>query len=180
MYERKAPFLAATLLLLAVVSGAALVTFIGIAARHLSGGAPVPGRMNEPIRDGDLRFTVLGSRCGIAQVGTEDLGQKARGEFCLVRLSIKNVGVARCVFDSTKQKAFDTAGTAVAADGTASLFADQRTLALLRPLSPGRNVSGTLAFDVPEPAALSAIVLRASVGTPGVKIPLHPVASRDG
>jgi hypothetical protein len=165
---------------MALMFGAILVALVGMSARVLSAGIPVPGRMNEAVRDGDLRFTVLGSRCGIDQVGTDDLGQKARGQFCLVRISVQNVGVTRCRFDTTAQNAFDLAGNATSADGAAALYADDRNRVLLQPLSPGRKVSGTLAFDVPEPAGLSAILLRGSALTPGVRIPLRPVASVHG
>ncbi|AGL20866.1 DUF4352 domain-containing protein [Actinoplanes sp. N902-109] len=180
MIDRRGRWLIGALIAVAVLFGAILVALVGVSARYLTVGLPTAGRMNEMLSDGELRFTVLGSRCGIDQVGTVELGQKPRGEFCLVRLSVLNIGAAHCLFEATRQHVFDRAGNAIPADGAASVYADAGSVALLRPLLPGRRVSGTLAFDVPKPAALTAIVLRASRVTPGVRVPLGPAAAADG
>ncbi|WP_213000734.1 DUF4352 domain-containing protein [Winogradskya consettensis] len=168
------------LLMLSLLMGTVMIDLIRTGAELLTTIHPVPARLNEAVDDGDLRFVVRGAHCGIDQVGTANLGQRARGEFCFVELSILNSGTAARLFDATGQKAFDAAGATFLADGAAGLYADDRNRSLLETIGPGRRVRGTLVFDVPDASHLDAVVLHGSAGSPGVRIALGWVASGDG
>ena len=44
------------------------------------------------VRDGKFAFTVQKIKCGIAQVGSNDFGSKAQGLYCVVTMSVANIG----------------------------------------------------------------------------------------
>ncbi|MFI5932952.1 DUF4352 domain-containing protein [Actinoplanes sp. NPDC051494] len=174
---------AGALLLVSLASGAYLVATIGTAARYLADSVrkpePAAGRIDVAARDGALRFTVGRVRCGATQVGTRRLGQRARGEFCMVPIAVTNVSATACFLPAGSQHAFDADGVAFTPDGAAALYADDRNRKLLETIEPGHRVRGTLVYDVPTAGRLASIVLHGTEHSPGVRIPLRSVASGD-
>lgn len=124
---------------------------------------PLPvesARIGDVVRTGGLEFVVRGVRCGLKQVGTETRGQQAVGQFCVVSLSIRNIG-------ELIQNALDTGQTAIGANGSvygidslASLIANEvGNLAFLSGIAPGQEVSGVVVFDLPDGIDLTQVVL---------------------
>jgi hypothetical protein len=68
--------------------------------QNAKGNNAAAGTMNTPATDGKFQFTVTSLKCGATQVGPKDFGQKAQGQFCLVGVTVKNVGDTAELFDS--------------------------------------------------------------------------------
>ena len=132
----------------------------------------VAGQMNTPIKDGKFQFTVTKMTCGQQQVGDDVLNQQAQGEFCLVDVSVKNIGTSAEIFSDTSQTGADAAGNQYSVDSGAGVYANQKYSTFLEDINPGNSVKGRLVFDVPAGMKLSAVVLHESMFTTGVRIPL--------
>jgi Domain of unknown function (DUF4352) len=59
--------------------------------------------------------------CGIAEVGGEYLNKKAQGQFCLVHVTVKNIGNEARTFTSGNQSAYNAAGQKYEADSAAGI-----------------------------------------------------------
>ncbi len=178
--KRKWPWIVGGLVLVSILGcGAlALAGLLGTGAalnkldENNSGKNAVVGEMGKASVDGKFQFTVTGMKCGIAVVGPADFGAKAQGQFCLVDVSVKNVGTTVEVFSDTSQKAYDAAGTEFTADSGAATWANKDHSTFLESINPGNQVKGKLVFDVPEGTKLTSIVLHESMFTAGVRVPL--------
>jgi hypothetical protein len=122
--------------------------------------------------EGAFAFTVTGSRCGVETVGPADLAQRPAGQFCLVDVSVRNVGKDAELLDSGAQRAVDTQGRQYSVSDRAAVFLNDQDPTLLEEIKPGATVRGTLPFDVPAGTRLGAVVLHESVTTPGVRLSL--------
>jgi hypothetical protein len=129
-----------------------------------------PG-LNESARDGKFEFRVSGVDCGATEVGPEALSTKAQGMFCLVAVSVKNIGDRAQMFDGSSQKALDAQGTQFSHDGAAAFYANEGNNTFLEQINPG-NTKGRLIFDVPEGTKLTAMELHDSPFSGGVKVSL--------
>jgi Domain of unknown function (DUF4352) len=136
------------------------------------GGDAVAGHMNEPIADGKFEFTVTGVKCALEKVGDGQLSQQAQGQYCLVDVSVKNVGTSAEVFSDIAQTAYDTSGNQYSADSGAAVYANPKNATFIAQINPGNAVTGKLVFDVPTGTRLQSIVLHESMFSAGVKIPL--------
>ena len=178
------PWIVAALALLLTAGCVTLVALIGAAANTLAAGLDpaaghatradvVAGRMHRTVADGRFEFAVTGMRCGVRQVGSKRLGQKARGQFCLVAVTVKNVGPRAQTLDASWQTGYAPDGRAYPSEAGAAMFVGVPGPTVLESIRPGVRVRGTLVFDVPRGTVLSSVVLRASALTPGVRIPLR-------
>ena len=130
------------------------------------------GKMNTPIADGTFEFTVTAARCGVDKVGDAKSAQPAQGQFCLIDVTVKNVGGSPVLFDPISQTAYDATGNQYSADSTADVAANKAQPAFLQPIGPGATVQGRLAFDISTRERLTAVVLHESIFSDGVRIPL--------
>ena len=135
-------------------------------------GKAADGRMNTPIADGTFEFTVTAARCGLHQVGDGKAAQPAQGQFCLIDVTVKNVGSSPVIFDDISQTAYDATGNQYSADSTADVAANKGQPAFLQPIGPGTTVRGRLAFDISTRETLTSVVLHESIFSDGVRIPL--------
>lgn len=140
--------------------------------KNQKGANAVAGVMGKPAKDGKFQFTVTAMHCGVGQVGDDTLGKKAQGQFCLVNVTIKNVGSSAEIFNSGSQSATGPDGTQFSTDVAAETYVNDQDQTFLEDINPGNQVKGTLVFDVPKGAKLSSIVLHESEFTAGVKVPL--------
>ncbi|UQU65743.1 DUF4352 domain-containing protein [Couchioplanes caeruleus] len=177
------PWLVVVFAVLLTAGCVTLVAAIGAAADQLSAGLggttrqaaradAVAGRMNEEVADGRFEFAVTGMRCGVRQVGTRRLGQKARGRFCLVTVTVKNIGRRARTLDAGAQTGYAADGRAFPSEAGAAMYAAGPGRTVLERIDPGVRVRGTLVFDVPRGTRLASVVLRGSALTRGVRIPL--------
>jgi len=176
----------------ALFAGVAVVALfaVGVAAQHYSSGEPVaattkpavvktvkpttkpPPGVGDPVRDGKFEFVVSRADCSRTTLGREHLKRTAKGKFCVVSLSVRNIADGSQFFLGHAQKAFDAAGDEFGNDEIAGIYVNRDTETFLRKLDPGERVTGNLVFDVPKTARLTTVELHDSLLSNGVKVNL--------
>lgn len=148
----------------------------------LVGGPPNPqgparfAGIGQEARDGDLAFTVTSIDCGATEVvGT--VTRIAQGKFCLLALTMRNVGRGPIRFTGPAQMLEDAQsrrfGPDPAATSAHSANAGRDFLALT--VNPGNEVAGVLVFDVATDVTPTVATLRAGPGPgPGAFVNLQP------
>ncbi|SCE99374.1 DUF4352 domain-containing protein [Micromonospora mirobrigensis] len=137
------------------------------------GDAPAKtAKIGKPARDGKFEFTVKSAKCGVAKIGDSTLGAKAQGQFCLVTMTVKNIGKEAQMFDGSSQKAYAADGTEYSADGGAAIYANQNAETFLNDINPGNQVSGVVVFDIPKKVKLTKLELHDSPFSGGVDVAL--------
>ncbi|MBL7255498.1 DUF4352 domain-containing protein [Actinoplanes sp. LDG1-01] len=141
---------------------------------NASGKNAVAGEMNKAARDGSFEFTVKSMDCTKSSLGPAAYPTKAQGTFCVVTLTVKNVGDKAQFFDGSSQKAFDAKGTQFSDHLEGGVAANSGSSAMIQEINPGNQVTGKLVYDVPKGTKLTSIELHDSFSllTGGVKIPL--------
>lgn len=178
--RRRWPWIVGGIVLVGILGCAGVFAFVlhgtGKALNELDdnskGKNAAAGQMNQPAKDGKFEFTVSSMKCGVPSVGPAEYGQKAQGEFCLVSISVKNVGNTAEVFLDVTQKAYDAKGVEYSVDSGAGVYANEDSSTFLQQLNPGNTVKGKLVFDVPKGTKLASVVLHDSLFSAGVKVPL--------
>ncbi|MEU8213752.1 DUF4352 domain-containing protein [Micromonospora sp. NPDC049044] len=133
---------------------------------------PKTATIGQPARDGKFEFTVKSSKCGVAKIGSDMLGQKAQGQFCLVTLNVKNIGKEAQMFDGSSQKAYAADGTEYSADSGAAIYANKNAETFLNDINPGNQVTGVVVFDIPKNVKLAKLELHDSMFSGGVDVAL--------
>ncbi|GIF25497.1 hypothetical protein BJ973_003774 [Actinoplanes tereljensis] len=131
---------------------------------------PPPPGVGDPVRDGKFEFVVSRVDCSRTKVGLEHLEKTAKGKYCVVSLSVRNIADESQYFLGRWQKAFDAAGTEYGNDEIAGVYANHDTQTFLKKLSPGDRVEGKLVFDVPKATRLTSLELHDSLLSGGVKV----------
>ena len=129
----------------------------------------VPG-VGAAVRDGKFEFVVSRVDCTQTTLGHEHLQRTAKGKFCVVTLSLRNIGGGAQYFLSYAQKAFDAAGTEYAVDEIADLYVNRDTKTFLDRVGPGERVAGKIVFDIPRAATLATLELHDSLLSGGVRV----------
>lgn len=137
-------------------------------------GTPAMAKIGEVARDGKFEFTVASMECGKASVGTNEyLTKQAQGQFCLVNVTVKNIGNEAQTFDSSSQYLYDAANAKFSADSTASLYANPQGSTFLNQINPGNSATGILVFDLPKDKSPIIAELHDSSFSGGVKVSLQ-------
>ena len=118
-------------------------------------------------RDGKLEFTVTSVSCGHRTAGQPPLRVTANGQYCFVRLQVRNIGNQPWT-PPVNQFLLDTAGARHAIDPRAAVALGSGRL--LTQLEPRGRVSGTLAFELPAGARPDLLVLHDSLLSLGVSL----------
>jgi hypothetical protein len=161
---------AAALLACAVVT---VLFTMGFLAQHFGAKEPVaaapaqtapatppPPGVGEPARDGELEFVASRVNCTRSTVGIEHLTRTAKGKYCVIDLSVRNITAEGSkVFLGHLQKAIDADGSSHRYDEMASLYADPDTKTLVHRLKAGDRIKVKLVFDIPQAAVLSTLEL---------------------
>ncbi|MET8118222.1 DUF4352 domain-containing protein [Micromonospora sp. NPDC005291] len=129
-------------------------------------------KIGQPARDGKFEFTVKSAKCGVAKIGSDMLGQKAQGQFCLVTVNVKNIGKEAQMFDGSSQKAYAADGTEYSADTSAAIYANKNAETFLNDVNPGNQVSGVVVFDIPKNVKITKLELHDSMFSGGVDVTL--------
>jgi hypothetical protein len=122
--------------------------------------------------DGGFVFDVGTVKCGVGTVGPAELPQRANGQFCLVDVTVHNVGTEPELLDPGAQEAIDAQGRHYPMSDRAAVFVNDRDPTLLEEIPPGRTVPGVLPFELPSGVSPVAVQLREKVGSAGVRVPL--------
>ena len=133
-------------------------------------GQPRPtATVGQPVRDRSLEFTVKSVHCGQMSVGSGPLMPTPSGQFCLVAMSVRNVGTEQETFADQNQKALTPQGTQFFDDTVAGMMASPDN-SLAEPLDPGRRLDVTLVYDVPNHVTIDRLQLHDSAFTDGVEV----------
>lgn len=130
---------------------------------------PAGTKVGQPARDGKFEFTVTKVKCGVSRVGTQYLGEKAQGQFCLVTVKVKNIAKEAQTFSSGSQLAFGADGAEFEADSAAGIYIENNDT-LFNNINPGNSVTGVLVFDIPKNAQLAKLELHDSPFSGGVVV----------
>lgn len=131
-------------------------------------------KIGESVRDGKFEFTVASIKCGETSVGTNQyLTKQAQGQFCLLNVTVKNIGSEAQTFDSSSQYLFDGAGAKLSADSSASLYANPEGSTFLNQINPGNSVTGIVVFDIAKGVTPVSAELHDSAFSSGVKVNLQ-------
>lgn len=130
--------------------------------------------IGQPVRDGKFEFTVKSVSCGKTTVGTNEyLTKNAQGQFCLLNLTIKNIGNEPQTFFADNQYLFNAANQKFSADGTATIYANEQNTTWLNEINPGNSVEGSVVFDLPKDTTPTYAELHDSAFSDGVKVSLQ-------
>ncbi|HEX6674286.1 MAG TPA: serine/threonine-protein kinase [Actinomycetes bacterium] len=137
----------------------------GYQAGHTPAHAPYA-----PVRDGKFEFRVTRFGCGPRVLGSGATAVRAQGKFCLLTMSVRNIGREPQNVDANAQYLYAVGGSRNQVDAGATLRAGSR-LPLAR-VNPGNSVSGTLVYDVPTSFRPRAVELHDSALSRGVRLSL--------
>ncbi|MFI7575878.1 DUF4352 domain-containing protein [Micromonospora sp. NPDC049497] len=129
-------------------------------------------KVGQAARDGKFEFTVKSAKCGVAKVGTDLLGDKAQGQFCLITVNVKNIGKEPQTLIDSSQKAYAADGTEYSTDSEAAIYANKDQQTLFNEINPGNQVTGVLVFDIPKKVKLTKLELHDSLFSGGVEVAL--------
>lgn len=126
-------------------------------------------KLNQAARDGKFEFTVTKVACGKTEIGEDFLAEKAQGMFCLVTLTVKNIGDKPQTMFSENQAAY-AGETMYSADSSAALALKGNSDVWMNEVNPGNQVTGTIVFDVPKGTTLTRFELHDSAFSGGVTV----------
>jgi Domain of unknown function (DUF4352) len=129
-------------------------------------------KIGQPARDGKFEFTVKQVKCGVAKVGSDFLNDKAQGQFCLITVTVKNIGKEAQLLDGSSQKGYTADGKEYSTDSEAGLYANQEQSTFFNEINPGNQVTGVLVFDIPKNVKLTKLELHDSAFSGGVAVQL--------
>jgi hypothetical protein len=134
---------------------------------------PLTVKIGQNVRDDGYQFTVTKVTCGVKRVGDEYLGDKAQGQFCLVKLQVKNVSDDPIYFSDENQALVDTKGKTYSPDDEAWIYVDDGELPFGE-INPGNTLKTTVPFDVAKQAKPDYLLLKAGVWgfSEGVRVKL--------
>ena len=124
-----------------------------------------------PARSEATKFRVTKVSCGVTRVGNSDRNEKAQGQFCLVKLRVKNVGDEPIHVTEENQALLDTKGREYSPDDEAWIYLDSDPWA---EINPGNSMTTTVPFDIPRKAKPDYLRLAGFWGfSDGVKVSLR-------
>lgn len=135
---------------------------------------PEVANIGTAVRDGKFEFVVNSIECGKAKVGTNEfLTKTAQGQFCLLNVTVKNIGNEKQSLFSANQKLLDASNKEYSADDTATLYAAPQGSSWYSDINPGNSVEGSIVFDVPKDVTPTVAELHDSSFSGGVKVNLQ-------
>jgi len=136
--------------------------------------AAVVAKLNETAKDGKFEFVVKKVECGKTSIGTNQyLTKNAQGQFCLMTVSVKNIGDKAQGFFGSNQKLLNAQNQEYAADDAAGVYVDQNYSTLFSNINPGNSVEGVVVFDIPKDQTPVTAQLHDSAFSSGVKVNLQ-------
>jgi hypothetical protein len=119
---------------------------------------PPTVEIGEKVRDEGYQFTVTKVTCGVKRVGSY-LGEKAQGQFCLVKMRVKNVSKEPIHFSDENQALVDTKGREYSPDDEAWIYMDDSDA--YAEINPGNTLKTTVPFDISKRTKPDYLLLKA-------------------
>jgi hypothetical protein len=120
----------------------------------------------ELVRDGTETFVVQGVQCGLSTVG--DATKPANGQFCVVRVTIRNEGDKPIAVATAAQRATGSRGAFYLPDPAADAVVDTADPVV----APGESRDAAFVFDVPAGVSLTEIQVHAGEYSRGADVRL--------
>jgi hypothetical protein len=161
-----------TLIVVGVLVAVCLVASVGrlVTAAPHAPAASQPG-VEQPVRDGQFEFVVHSVTCGRSTLDNGILlHATAKGQFCVVDLSVRNIGTQARQFADGAQQAIGAQGQQYAADTGAGVVANGNGNAVWDAVNPGIALDVKVVFDVPLGATIVRMVLHDSALSHGVTV----------
>ena len=133
---------------------------------------PAEFGIGQPAADGKFSFVVNGFDCSTTEVGNEHFGTKAQGQFCIVDVTVSNVGDEPQSFFGDNAKLLNAQGQEFGADGEAAMYLEDSS-SLYEEINPGNTLQSKVVFDVPAGMVPTAIELHDSAFSGGVTVSLQ-------
>ncbi|OGL29629.1 hypothetical protein A3D14_01320 [Candidatus Saccharibacteria bacterium RIFCSPHIGHO2_02_FULL_47_12] len=130
-------------------------------------------KTGEPARDGKFEFVVKSIICGKPNVGSDFTTKTAQGQYCLLDVSVKNIGNEAQSLYSGNQFLFNSTGQKYSADDTATYYAAPSGNTWYDNINPGNSVEGVIVFDIPKDQTPTSAELHDSALSGGVKVNLQ-------
>lgn len=121
------------------------------------------------VRDGSFEFVVTSIDCSQSTVGKGAFKSTANGVYCVVNVTVENIGTEAGMFDADSQYLYDGEGRQFGGSSDA-LYAFVDTNAFLEDVNPGIKIEAILLFDIPVDAVPAYLELHDSVFSGGVKV----------
>jgi hypothetical protein len=131
----------------------------------------MPG-IGEPAADGKFSFVVQGVDCSLTEIGNQYLGKTAQGQFCIVSLTVTNIGDAAQGFFGDNASLFNAEGQEFSADSEAAIYLEESS-SLYEEINPGNTLNSKVVFDVPAGTTPATIELHDSAFSGGVTVKLQ-------
>lgn len=131
----------------------------------------VAAGIGTPVRDGKFEFVVNGIECGATEVGNEYFNEQAQGQYCMLDLTITNIGDEAQYFSGENVTLYNAEGQKYSADTGASIYLEDSS-SVFEEINPGNTLAGTVVFDIPAGASPVEVELRDSAFSGGVKVKL--------
>lgn len=142
------------------------------ATQQAEAPAETTAGIGTPVRDGKFEFTVTGVEAEVPTVGDDFLGATAQGAFTIVSMTVTNIGDEPQFFSDSNVAGIDSQGREVAADGGASLYANEDPGNTFTDINPGNSVQVNVVFDLPVGTTLSEVEVKDSTFSNGAMISL--------
>ena len=126
--------------------------------------------MDQPVRDGAFQFTASQMRCGISEIGSPEDYQAPTGQFCVISLTIKNVGTTPAVFADAIQRAYGPGNVWFSSDSEAGLYANPNPMIFLNDINPGNKVEAFVVYDIPPAGHIEWLEVHENPSTRGAII----------
>lgn len=131
-------------------------------------------KIGEAANDGKFEFVAKSVQCGQPSVGTNEfLTKTAQGQYCLLNVTVKNIGNEKQSLLSSNQKLLDAENKEYSADDTATLYAAPQGSSWYNDINPGNSVEGQIVFDLPKGVTPTTAELHDSAFSGGVKVSLQ-------
>jgi uncharacterized protein DUF4352 len=130
-----------------------------------------PG-IGEQAADGKFSFVVNGVDCSATEIGSEYMSTTAQGQFCIVDVTITNIGDEAQSFFGDNAELFNAQGQQFSADGEAAIYLEDSS-SLYEEINPGNTLNSKIVFDVPTGTTPTAIELHDSAFSGGVTVDLQ-------
>lgn len=137
-----------------------------------SGGrtSPATPTLNQPVRDGKFEFVVTAVSCGHEELVNGFLRAQPQGRFCVVDMTVANIGTEPRHFADGNQRAYGPDGKQYAADTGAGVVANGNGDAWWNVINPGNSIAAKVVFDLPATATIDTLELHDALLSGGVKV----------
>lgn len=122
---------------------------------------PPPPGVGDSVADGPFEFVVNSVDCGRTSLGGL-IKAEAKGQFCIVDLTVTNTGDESPAFSELWQRAYDADGNEYGTDAVAGAVVNQSLGSLWTSIPAGESMTGKIVYDIPADATLAKLELHHS------------------